>query len=326
MEEYAYPDRVWVGVFALRSIAITGYLLRRTLHSAAVAAAVVAIVFVGGRMIGDPVRMVLGVEAHPARVETIRSSLHLNDPLPVQLARFALGAVRGDFGDSFWQKTPTLPIVLERLPATLYLTGAALLLAVPLAITLGAVAALRPRSIADRLINVAALGGVSIVEFWLALMLILLVAVELGWFRTSGYGGVQYVVLPALTLAYKPFGRISQLARSAMLDELAKPYIKATRAKGMSERRVVFAHALKNAAIPIITISGDELAGMLNGAIVVETVFGWPGVGLLTIQAFEHRDLPLVEATVFVVAVMIIITNLLVDISYTYMNPRIRFK
>lgn len=288
--------------------------------------AVVCLVFFVGRVLGDPVRIVVGLEAPEHRIQQIRDSLHLNDSLPVQLGRFAVGAVRGDFGDSFWQKTAALPLVLERLPATLYLTGVALLLAVPLAIPLGAIAALKPRSIADRLINVVALGGVSIVEFWLALMLILVVAVQLGWFRTSGYGGIEFVILPALTLAYKPFGRISQLARSAMLDELSKPYIKATRAKGLSEMRVVFTHALKNAAVPIITISGDELASMLNGAIVVETVFGWPGVGLLTIQAFERRDLPLVEATVFVVVVMIIVTNLVVDISYTYLNPRIRFQ
>jgi peptide/nickel transport system permease protein len=175
-------------------------------------------------------------------------------------------------------------------------------------------------------INVISLGGVSIVEFWLALMLILVFAVELGWFRTSGYGGFQYVILPALALAYKPLGRISQVTRSAMLDGLREPYVKAARAKGLSERRVVFVHALKNAAIPIITISGDELISLIGGAIVIETVFGWPGIGLLTIQALERRDLPLIEATVFVTAMMVILTNLFVDMTYTYLNPRIRFK
>ena len=146
-------------------------------------------------------------------------------------------------------------------------------------------------------------------------MLILVVAVQLGWFKTSGYGGIEYVVLPALTLAYKPIGRISQMARSAIIDELRKPYIKAARAKGLSEKQVVFTHALKNAAIPIITTTGDEVATILNGAMVVETVFGWPGVGLLTINALSRRDLPLVEATVFVVTGMIIITNMLLDLS-----------
>jgi peptide/nickel transport system permease protein len=305
---------------------MTAYLFRRVLHSIGVTAAVLTLVFFAGRVVGDPVRLVLGIEAEEARIQRVRDSLHLNDPLLVQYARFAAGAVRGDFGDSFWQKTPALPLVLERVPATLYLAAVALLLILPLAITLGTVAALRPRSVVDRVINVISLGGVSIVEFWLALMLILVFAVELGWFRTSGYGGLRFVILPALALAYKPLGRISQVTRSAMLEALRKPYIKAARAKGLSERRVVYLHGLKNAAIPIITISGDELISLIGGAIVIETVFGWPGIGLLTIQALERRDLPLIEATVFVTALMVILTNLFVDITYTYLNPRIRFE
>ena len=268
----------------------------------------------------------LGVEASPSQRLRINEILGLNDPLPVQYWRFLSGALRGDFGDSFWQKTPTLPLVLSRLPATLYLTGVTFLIIVPLAITLGAIAALRPRSIADRLINVVALGGVSIVQLWLALMLILLFGVQIGWLRTSGYGGFEYAILPALALAYNPMGQISQLTRSAMIDELSKPYIKAARAKGLSETRVVFIHTLKNAAIPIVAIAGGILAVMLSGAVVVETIFAWPGVGLLTIQAFNNRDLPLVETTVFVLALLIIVTNFLVDIAYTYLNPRIRFQ
>ena len=301
------------------------YLSRRLIHSIGVTIAVLTVVFFAGRVLGDPVRLVVGIEASEERIHTVRESLNLNDPLMVQYINFAAGAVRLDFGDSFWQKTPTLPLVVERIPATLKLTGAALLLAVPLGIILGAVAAIRPHALPDRIINVISLAGVSIVEFWLALMLILVVAVQLGWFKTSGYGGVEFIVLPALTLAYKPLGRIAQITRSAMLDELSKPYVKAAKVKGLSQTRIVFVHVLKNAAIPILTISGDELASLLNGAIVVETVFGWPGLGLLTIQALERRDLPLVEATVFVVAIMIITTNLLVDISYTYLNPKIRF-
>lgn len=285
-----------------------------------------SLVFLAGRILGDPVRLVLGIEASEERVQTVRDALDLNEPLPVQYVNFLARALRLDFGESFWQRTPTLPLVLERIPATVYLALAALGLAVPLGITLGAMAALRPYSTIDRVTNVVSLGGISIVEFWLALMLILIFPVRLGWFRTSGYGGLEYLVLPALTLAYKPLGRIAQIARSAMLDELSKPYVKAARAKGLTERRIVFVHALKNAAIPILTISGDELAALLNGAIVVETVFGWPGLGLLTIQALDRRDLPLVEATVFVVAMMVFLINLLVDIAYTYLDPKIRYQ
>ena len=305
---------------------MTFYIIRRILQAVVVTLITLSAVFVIGRVVGDPVRIVIGIEAQEERIQQVRDQLGLNDPLPVQYWRFISGAFRGDMGDSFWRKEPTMPLVLERLPATLYLGGITALLAFPLAITLGATAALKPHSWVDRLINVTALGGVSVVEFWLALMLILVVAVQIGWFKTSGYGGAEYVILPALTLAYKPIGRISQMTRSAIIDELRKPYIKAARAKGLSEKQVVFTHALKNAAIPIITTTGDEIATILNGAMVVETVFGWPGVGLLTINALTRRDLPLVEATVFVVTGMIIITNMLLDVAYTYLNPRIRFQ
>lgn len=295
------------------------------LHSLAVTAGVLAIVFIAGRVIGDPVRIVVGLEAPEARVQAIRDALRLDEPLLDQLIGFFMSAARGEFGESFWQKTPALPLVISRLPATLYLAAIALLMAVPTAIVLGALAALRPGSRIDRLINVVSLAGVSIVEFWLGLMLILLVAVRLGWLPTSGYGGIEYVLLPAATLAFKPLGRISQISRSAMLDELAKPYVKAARAKGLTERQIVYTRALRNAAIPILTVSGDELSGLLNGAIVVETVFAWPGIGLLTVQAMERRDLPLIEATVFVVAIMVIVTNLVIDFAYAYFNPRVRF-
>ena len=301
------------------------WLARRLLLSVAVTFVVLTLVFVAGRILGDPVRLVVGIEASEERVQQVRENLNLNQPLGEQYLSFLNDAFSLQFGTSFWQKVPALPRVLERIPATLTLTAAALVLAVPLGITLGCLSALRPWSPVDRLTNVISLGGVSVVEFWLALMLILIFPVRLGWFKTSGYGGIEYLVLPALTLCYKPLGRIAQITRSAMLDELAKPYVKAARARGLAERRVVFVHALKNAAVPVLTISGDELAALLNGAIIVETVFAWPGIGRLTIQALERRDLPMVEATVFVVAIFIIATNLLVDMAYTWLNPRIRF-
>lgn len=285
-----------------------------------------SIVFVLGRILGDPVRIMVGVEASEERVQRVRDQLGLNDPLPMQYLRFAMRAVRLDFGDSFQQKTAALPLVLERLPATFRLTAAAFLLAAPLGIILGAAAALKPHTPIDRVVNVLSLGGVSMVDFWLALMLILIFAVQLGWFRTSGDGGLAFMTLPTLTLAYAPLGRIAQITRSAMLDEMSQPYIHVARAKGLSEMTIVFVHALKNAAIPVVTISGDMLSSMLNGAILIETVFAWPGIGLLTLQSLQRRDLPLVEATVFVVAFMVIVVNLLVDLSYTYLNPKIRFQ
>ena len=276
-------------------------------------------------MLGDPARLMLRPEATPAQVEAVRERLGLNDPLPEQFFRFMGGAIRGDFGDSIWQRAPALPIMLERLPNTLYLAGVTILVALPLAALLGIVSALRPGSIVDRSSTVVALAGVSIADFWLGLMLILFFAVNLGWLPTSGFGGPEYVILPALALMVRPLGRISQVIRSSMLDQLGQPYVTTARSKGLSERVVVTLHAMKNAAIPALTLIGDETAALLNGAVVIETVFGWPGIGLLLIQAIERRDLPLIEACVFAIAVMIIVANLLVDLAYTLFDPRIRY-
>jgi peptide/nickel transport system permease protein len=283
------------------------------------------VVFFVTHLIGDPVSLMLRPEATEEQRQALRERLGLNDPLPVQFGRFMSGALRGDFGQSIWQRVPAMPIVLDRLPATIYLASVTLLLAIPLSIVLGIVSAIRPGSVVDRVVTVIALGGVSTAEFWLGLMLILLFAVRLGWLPTSGYGGIQYVLLPAIALAVRPLGRVSQVVRSAMLDQFSQPYVTTARAKGLSERVVVYLHTLKNAAIPIATLVGDEAASLLNGAVVIETVFGWPGVGILLIQAIERRDLPLIEASVIVIAVMIVTVNLLVDLTYSLMDPRVRY-
>lgn len=301
------------------------YLLRRALHSLGVVLVVVVLVFFVGRLVGDPARLMLPLDARPEQFESLRERLGLNDPLLQQFFTFITGALRGDFGQSYWQQVPALGLVIERLPATMLLAAATMCIALPLAILLGALAVLKPGSWADRAVNVVSLSGVSVVDFWLALMLIMIFSVNLGWLPTSGYGSIEYIVLPALVLAASPLGRIAQITRSALIDEMSKPYIRAARAKGMSRRQAVFRHGLKNAFVPIITMAGDETASVLNGAVVIETVFAWPGVGLLLIQAIQRRDLPLIEATVFVVALLIIITNLLVDLAYAYLNPRIRY-
>jgi peptide/nickel transport system permease protein len=299
--------------------------VRRLFHSVIVLLGLVVAVFFFTHLLGDPARLMLRPEATAEQVEAVRNRLGLNDPLPVQFIRFMSGAVRGDFGESIWQRAPALPIMLERLPNTLYLAGVTILVAIPLAALLGIVSALRPGSIIDRVSTVVGLAGVSIADFWLGLMLILFFAVNLGWLPTSGFGGPQYVILPALALMVRPLGRISQVIRSSMLDQLGQPYVTTARSKGLSERVVVTLHAMKNAAIPALTLIGDETAALLNGAVVIETVFGWPGIGLLLIQAIERRDLPLIEACVFAIAVMIIFANLLVDLAYTFLDPRIRY-
>ena len=291
-----------------------------------VLAGVLVIVFVIGHMIGDPARLMLPPEAPREQYLALRKSLGLDDPLYVQFIRSASKWVTGDFGDSLWQRAPAMPLALQRLPATLQLTFVAMLLAIPLAVALGVVSATKPRTVADRVLTVLSLAGVATADFWLGLMLILFFAVQLGWFRTSGYGGWEYITLPALTVAFRPIGRIAQVARSSLMDEMSKQYVVTARGKGLPERTVMFYHVLKNAAIPIITLCGDETASLLNGAVVIETVFAWPGIGILLIQAIQRRDLPLIEASVFVIAVMIIILNLLVDLTYAGLDPRVRYK
>jgi peptide/nickel transport system permease protein len=234
------------------------------------------------------------------------------------------GWVTGDFGNSLWQQAPAAQIVLQRLPATLMLSAVTLSISVPFAIFLGIMSARRPGSVWDRMLTTMALAGVSVADFWLALMLILVFAVDFQWFPTSGYGSFEYFVLPALTLAMRPTGRIAQVTRSAIIEEMQKQYAITARSKGASELRILFGHTLKNSLIPIVTIAGGEAASLLNGAVVVETIFGWPGIGSLFIQAIQQRDLPLIQASVVVVALLVISVNLLVDLSYGFIDTRVR--
>lgn len=289
-----------------------------------VMAATVLLVFVVGRSIGDPVSLMLPPAATSEQREALRESLGLNDPWLVQFGDFVSGLARGDMGESFWFRAPAMELVLERLPATFYLGAVVLGVSIPLAVLLGGFAAVRPRSVVDRIINILSLGAVSIVHFWLALLLVLVFAVQLGWFATSGYGGLRYIALPAAALALRPLGRMAQFTRSALLDEYSKPYITAARAKGMSEKRV-FLHALKNAGIPVITLAGDDVADLVNGTVVIETIFSWPGIGMLLLQAIQGRDVILVQAAVLVVAVLVALVNLLVDLTYGYLDPKVRY-
>jgi peptide/nickel transport system permease protein len=237
-----------------------------------------------------------------------------------------VGWIHGDFGDSLWQRAPALPLALRRIPNTLFLTAVSLTIAVPIALVLGMFSAIKPDSWLDRALTAVSLAGVSIADFWLGLMLILVVAVELRWLPTSGFGGIEYGILPALSLAFRPIGRVAQVARSALVQEMERPYILTARSKGLTEAGVVRRHALRNAMIPTMTVIGDEAATFLNGAVVIETIFAWPGIGQLFIQAIERRDLPLVEACVFVVALMTIALNLVVDLSYAAIDSRARVR
>ena len=287
-------------------------------------AALLVVVFLVSHVIGDPVDAMVPPDASEEVRESIRESLGLTGSLAEQFGDF-VGRVAGGFGDSFWQRVPALGLVLSRLPATIYLAAVTLFLAVPVALGLGAWSARNPDGWLTRAIDVFSLGGVSTVEFWLGFMLIILFAVQLGWLPTGGYGTPAHVILPAFALAYRPMGLIAQFTRSALLDEYQKPYVALARANGLPERRV-FRHVLKNASIPILTLAGDEFVHLANGQLVVETIFAWPGMGRMVIQAVGQRDLFLIEAGVFVIGSVVLLANLLVDVTYAALDPKIRYE
>jgi len=304
---------------------MAAYLIRRLLQSILVIVGVSMIVFVVTRAIGDPARMMLPLEATEEQVEAFRDKMGFNDPLWVQFWNWGKNAIRGDFGDSLWQRTDAMHLVLERMPATLLLCSTAIVIAVAVSLPLGILAALRPRSWLDKVTTSFSLIGVCIPDFWLGLMMILVFAVALRLFFTSGYGTWRHLALPAIALAARPWGRITQIVRSSMMDEMHRTYMMTARAKGLTERNVIMSHALKNASIPIVTLAAWELTRMLAGyTIVVETVFAWPGFGQLAMQAIERRDLTLIQANVFVVALMIVVLNIAIDLIYAALDPRVR--
>ena len=300
-------------------------MIRRLLQSILVIVGVSVVVFVITRAIGDPARMMMPLEASDEQVEAFAQRMGFRDPLHVQFWNWAKNAVRGDFGDSLWQRRPAMELVLERMPATLLLCFTAIILALLASIPLGILAALRPGSWLDKLTTSISLIGVCIPDFWLVLMLMLLFAVSIHLFFTSGYGTPRHLVLPAVTLAARPWGRITQIVRTSMMDEMHKTYMVTARAKGLTEQKVIISHALKNASIPIVTLAAWELTRMLAGyTIVVETVFAWPGFGLLAMQAIEQRDLTLIQADVFLVALIVVAMNITIDFIYAALDPRVR--
>ena len=302
------------------------YVTLRLVQSLLVLGAVLTLVFFGGRVVGNPAALILGPEARVEDVATLEEQLGYNQPILVQYADFARGWIAGDFKDSWWQKRPAFDLVTKRIMPTLALAAASMAIAIPIGIGLGALGARRPGSWSDRLTTGVALFGVSTIEFWMALVLIWVVAIQWGLVPVSGSGTPAAIILPAITLAFRPLGRIAQVTRSTLADVLSKPYIKAARGKGLSENRILTVYGFKNAAIPVFTLGGDELIAFLNGAVVVETIFGWPGMGSLIVSAVLNRDLPLIEATVFVIAILVIVTNLMVDITYTILDPKISFR
>jgi peptide/nickel transport system permease protein len=302
------------------------YLLRRVLQSLLVLFGVSFVVFFILYLTGDPALVLLPPEASADDIRRFREAMGFDDPFIVQYGRFLSGALRGNFGQSIRHGEPAFDLVIERMPATFELAGAGLLIALCLAIPAGIISAVRRNTAADYVSTVVALLGQSMPTFWLGIMLILVFSVQFNLLPSSGRGGIEHLILPAITLGLFTTARITRLTRSGMLEVLNQDYIRTARAKGVSNPPIVWKHALKNAAIPIVTIVGIELGTLLGGSVITETIFAWPGVGRLSVQAIYNRDYPVVQAAVFLLATTFVLVNLLVDVVYTYLDPRIRLR
>ena len=302
------------------------YLLKRLYHSFVVIFGITLIIFAITHMIGDPVVLLLSPEATQADRDELQRQLGLDRSLPVQYMVFLKDAVRGHFGTSFRHQRPALELVLQHLPATLELTLAAMVLSILISIPLGILASMKPGSLLDRTGMTFALFGQSAPVFWIGIMFILLFGVKLRWFPISGRGGIENLIMPAMTLALFSTAAQTRLTRSSMLDVLDKDFIRTARSKGLHEFKVILKHGLKNALIPIITIVALQFGMMLSGAVITETIFAWPGVGRLAVNAIYNRDYPVIQAAVFVTSFFFVFINLIVDILYTKIDPRITFR
>jgi peptide/nickel transport system permease protein len=302
------------------------YLLRRLVHAAFVIWGVVTVVFFLVRLTGDPTLFLVDQSATQEEIAHTRVLLGLDRPLAVQYLDFLGSAVRGDFGVSIREKRSAMRMVLEHFwPATVELAAAALVLSTVLAVPLGVISATHRGRLADHVSRVSSLFLQSMPSFWLGIMLILLFAVVLGGLLPAyGSGSVRHLVLPAVALAAAPLAQNVRLIRAGMLEVLGQDFVRTARAKGVAEWGVVYRHALRNAAIPVITVTGLSLGFMLSGAIIIETVFAWPGMGRLIVQAVPGRDFPVIQAGVFVFALVFVAINLVVDLLYTVADPRVR--
>ncbi|MCG0238710.1 MAG: ABC transporter permease [Firmicutes bacterium] len=330
------------------------YLAKRLLLTFPTAFGILVLVFVLMRIIpGDPARLMAGERATPEQVAAIREQMGLNDPYWVQFARFVGEMATGDFGESFFSKRPVMEELMARYPATVELTLFAMVIATVAGVLAGVMAAVYRGSILDHGVMALALVGVSMPIFWLGLQLIILFSVKLGWLPAGGrvdprlgwQGSTGFVIfetlfrgewtvfwdafrrllLPAVALATIPLSVIARVTRSAMLEVLGQDYIRTARAKGLSERVVIFRHTLRNALLPVITVVGLQVGSLLGGAVLTETVFSWPGIGRYIVQSIEARDYPVVQGGIVLIALAFVVVNLIVDLLYTAIDPRIRY-
>src|SRR3954447_2279924 len=300
------------------------FILRRLGQSVFVLLGVTVGAFLLVHLSGDPIKLMLPFDATPEQIATTRAYYGLDDPLPVQYGQFLGRLAHGDLGVWLKHSQPVARLIGERIPATAELAVAAMVLAVAVAIPLGVLSAVRPYSWWDRVATLLALSGRSMPVFWLGLLLILLFSITLGLVPPSGRGTPQQLVLPSVTLALTAMATLTRLTRSSLLEELGQDYLRTARAKGLGPAKLLFRHALRNAWIPIVTVAGLQFAALLGGAIITETIFAWPGLGRLPVQAIYDRDLPLIQGAVLFFAAVSVGVNLLVDLLYAYLDPRIR--
>lgn len=304
------------------------FILRRLLALIPVLWGIATLVFVLMYVVpGDPARLMAGQNADPATIAALRERMGLDRPLAVRYGRFIADLSRGELGYSYRQRRPVVAVILERFPATLQLALAAVLIALAAGVGAGALAALRQGKAADQVVMVLSLLGISTPVFWLGLMLIVVFSVWLGWLPVGGYGGpwrLEYLVLPALSLSAISTGYFARITRSSFLEYLRSDFVLAARARGVPERSILGRHVLRNAAIPLVTVIGTNLAGLLGGAVATETVFAWPGIGRAIYDAILVRDLPVVEGGVIFLAFIFVMANLVIDLLYAWIDPRVR--
>lgn len=272
---------------------------------------------------GDPVQAMVGERADAETIARLRAELRLDDPLPVQFVHYASGVVRGDLGRSYITNRPIVDDIKERFPRTMLLATAAMLLAIVTGVTIGVLAALRPHGWFDRLALAFTYLGISFPVYWIGLLLIVLFAVVLRWLPASGYGGWQFLILPALALGSRSIAYLARISRSAMLEVLNADFVRTARAKGLTEWSVIVRHALRNALIPVVTVIGLDFGAYLTGSILTETIFSWPGIGRYVVLAISRRDLPAVQGTVLFLSVVFVLVNVVTDAVYKKVDPRV---
>ncbi|MDW9374388.1 ABC transporter permease subunit [Sinorhizobium meliloti] len=302
-----------------------GYIGRRAYHSVISVIGLLTLVFFLTRLTGDPSALYLPLDSSLEARQAFARLNGLDQPIYVQFLQYLQNLMSLDFGQSLRQNRSAIEVALEAFPATLKLALVAMSLATVLAIVVGALAAARPGSLFDRIAGLVSLAGASTPDFWIAIVGILVFAVGLGMLPTSGTGTALHWIMPIVVLMLRPFGLLVQVVRGTMISALASPFIKTAHAKGMKRRKIIFGHALRNSLLPVITVAGDLATGLINGAVVVETIFGWPGIGKLMIDSIIQRDFAVVQSTILVTAIAIFIVNIAIDLLYAVLDPRIRY-